>query len=125
MTNNLLAGGIQSTNKVNNPLFKGGIIEYLTFAASPREVLQTLIPPFIGILFVAGVIIFMFMLLWGAVQWIISGGEKAGIEGAKGRITSAIVGLVLLLSTFAVIKLIETFFGINILSIDIAGLSIQ
>ena len=65
------------------------------------------------------------MLLWGAISWILSGGDKAGLESAKGRITNAIVGFVLLIGTFAIVKLIETFFGIDILSIDIGPLVIQ
>jgi hypothetical protein len=66
-----------------------------------------------------------FMFIWGAVSWILSGGDKAKIESAKGKITSALVGLVLMIATFAIVKLIETFFGINILSIDIGPLVIQ
>ncbi|MBL7036901.1 hypothetical protein ISR94_03660, partial [Candidatus Microgenomates bacterium] len=47
------------------------------------------------------------------------------IEGARGRITSALVGVVILFSTFALIKIVETFFGIDILTIDIGPLVIQ
>ena len=83
------------------------------------------IPALIGLLFVAGAIFFFFMLVWGSLQWILSGGDKGAIEGARGRITAAFAGLVLLLSTFAIIALIETFFGINILTIDIGLLVIQ
>lgn len=86
---------------------------------------QKLLPNLMGLLLVGGTIIFLFMLLWGAVTWILSGGDKAKIESARGRITSALVGLVLMLSTFAIVKLIETFFGIDILSIDIGPLIIQ
>lgn len=86
---------------------------------------QKLIPSLIGLLFVGGAIFFVFMMLWGALTWIISGGDKAAIENARGRITSAVVGIILLLSTFALVKIIETFFGIDILTIDIGPLVIQ
>jgi hypothetical protein len=65
------------------------------------------------------------MLLWGAVSWILSGGDKASLEGAKNKITNAFVGLILLIGSFAIIKLIEGFFNINILLIDIGPLVIQ
>jgi len=65
------------------------------------------------------------MVLWGAIGWIVSGGEKSAIEGARGRITNAIVGIIILLSTFALLKIIESFFGINILTIDIGPLIIR
>lgn len=86
---------------------------------------QKLIPALIGLVLVVGVIIFFFMLLIGAITWISSGGDKAAIEGARGRITQALIGIVVLFSVFAIIKLIEGFFGINILSIDIGPLIIK
>lgn len=84
-----------------------------------------LIPSLVGLLLMVGALVFVFMLLWGAIQWILSGGDKGAVESAKGRITNALAGIVLLLSTFAIVALIETFFGINILTIDIGPLIIQ
>ena len=86
---------------------------------------QQLIPALIGLAFVGGSLIFFFMLVLGAIQWITSGGDKAAVEGARGRITQALVGIILLFSVFAIVKLIETFFNINILSIDIGPLTIK
>lgn len=86
---------------------------------------QALIPALIGLLMTIGAIIFMFMLLWGAIQWMLAGGDKGAVEGAKGRISNALVGIILLFSSFAVVKLVEAFFGINILTIDIGPLVIQ
>lgn len=86
---------------------------------------ENLIPNIVGLLFVFGALAFFFMFVWGAVTWILSGGDKAHVESAKGRITSALIGIVLLLSSFAIIGLIEAFFGVNILTIDIGPLVIQ
>lgn len=65
------------------------------------------------------------MLLLGAITWIGSGGDKAAIEGARGRITQALIGIVVLFSVFAIIKLIEGLFGIKILTLDIGPLIIK
>lgn len=89
------------------------------------QFLNVFVPNGIGLIFVFGALSFFFMLLWGAVTWILSGGDKASVESSKGKITNASVGFVLLLGSFAVAKLIETFFDINILSIDIGPLVIQ
>jgi len=89
------------------------------------EYLQKMLPNLIGLLFVIGAIVFLFIMLIGGIQWIASGGDKAALESARGKITNAIIGLVILLSTFAIIKLIETFFGISILTLDIGALIIQ
>lgn len=86
---------------------------------------QDLLPRMIGLALVIGVIVFFFIMVTGAIQWITSGGDKTAIEGARGKITNALVGVVLLLSVFALLKIIEDFFGINILSLDIGVLKIQ
>jgi hypothetical protein len=86
---------------------------------------QKLIPSLIGLIFVAGAIIFFFMLLISGIQWITSGGDKTAVEGAKGRLTQALIGIVVLFSAFAIIKLVQGLFEINILSIDIGPLIIK
>lgn len=87
--------------------------------------LNFFLPRFVGLLFIFGALAFFFMLLWGAITWILSGGDKAHVENARGRITNALVGFVLMIATFAIVRLIEAFFGIDILSIDIGPLVIE
>lgn len=89
------------------------------------EFLQSFLPALVGLGFVIGSITFFFVLLTGAIQWITSGGDKAGLEAAKGKIINAFVGLFLLFCLFAVLKVLEDFFGINILVLDIGPLKIQ
>lgn len=90
------------------------------------EFFQDLLPRMIGLAFLVGVLVFFFILIIGAIQWITSGGgDKAAVEAARGKITNAIVGVVLLLSLFALLKVIEDFFGINILALDIGPIIIQ
>lgn len=123
MQNTLLAGGTVIEGKITNPTLGDILNSKLT--VEPSIYFQELIPRGIGWLFVFGSLAFFFMFIWGAVTWILSGGDKAGVESAKGKITNAIVGMILLIASFAIVKLIETFFGINILSIDIGPLIIQ
>lgn len=119
--NNLLAS--QPTTGIENPILGKGLNSILN--SSPTAFLEEYLPNLIGLLLVFGAVSFFFMLLWGAVSWIISGGDKAHIESARARITSALIGLILMFSTFAIVKLIEAFFGIDILSIDIGPLVIE
>lgn len=67
------------------------------------------------ILLVAFVIAFI-MLLVGGIRWILAGGDEKAVEKARGTITAALIGLVVVLVSFALIKLVETFFGVNILT---------
>lgn len=124
MTNNLLAGG--GANTITNPVFKGTVFDLLISDPDGGSIfLGMLLPKLVGLLFVFGAVAFLFMFVWGAITWILSGGDKAHVENAKGRITNVLIGFILMIATFAIIKLIETFFGIDILLIDIGPLVIQ
>lgn len=87
--------------------------------------LQKAVPAAIILGLVAGVVIFFYMLVTGAIAWISSGGDKQALEGARGKITNALIGLVILLATFAIIRLVGYFFNISILTLDIGKLVIQ
>lgn len=53
------------------------------------------------------------MFVWGAVDWILSGGDKEKIASARKRITTAIIGLVLLSLTFVVMVVVGQILGIG------------
>lgn len=89
------------------------------------QFLQSFIPGLIGLSFVAGTVIFFFILIFGAIQWISSGGDKQGLEGARSKVTNAIIGLVILFSLWVVLGLIDSFFNIKIMRLDIGPLVIQ
>ena len=83
------------------------------------EDIGKLITSVIGVaLIIAGILVFA-MLVWGGVQWIMSGGDKAKTEEARNRITAALVGLAIVASAWAIMKLIEYFFGLNLSSPEI------
>lgn len=91
---------------------------------SGNSFLQSLLPAVIGLLFVIGAVVFLFIFIIGAISWMTAGGDKAKVEAARGRLSSAIIGLILLLISYAIIGLIENFFGVKILELNILGLSI-
>jgi len=73
-------------------------------------------------LIIAG-IIFFFMLVIGGIQWITAGGDKANAEGARGRITAALIGLVIVFAAFAIVNLLSSVFGINLFTLNIGKIS--
>ncbi len=87
--------------------------------------LRRLLPSLVSLGLIAGSLIFFFMILFGAIQWITSGGDKGAIESARGRIVNAIIGIVILFGLFAIVRVIETFFGTSILTLDIGNLKIE
>ncbi len=70
------------------------------------------------ILIVAALISFVFLII-GGIRWITSGGDKEGTAKAQQTITAALIGLVVVFAAWAIIRLIETFFGIDILTMEI------
>lgn len=76
---------------------------------------NTLIPNLITLVLVVAVVVFIFLLLSGAIQWITAGADKVQLENAQKRIMSALIGFVLVLSTWAIIRLVEHFFSIKLL----------
>lgn len=67
------------------------------------------------ILIGAGLIAFVYLLL-GGIQWITSGGDKAGVDAARQKIMAAVIGLIIVFATWALIRLLEGFLGVCIVS---------
>ena len=67
------------------------------------------------ILIVAFVAAFV-MLLIGGIRWITAGGDEKGVASARNMITAALIGLVVVLVAFAIIRLVEIFFNVKIVS---------
>lgn len=51
-------------------------------------------------------IIFLILIIWGGVQWMMSGGNEKKIEEAKKRILHASIGLTIVLISYAVARFI-------------------
>ena len=82
----------------------------------PKEVKVTKIGPLLksGIsiaIIIAALMTFAF-LVWGGIQWIASGGDKAKYEEARNRITAALIGLAIVVLAWLIIKLVSYFFGL-------------
>ena len=82
-----------------------------------------LIAGILRIILVVAAIIFFIMLLIGGIQWMVSGGDKAATETARGKITAALVGLVIVFAAWAIAALIKNFFGIDIFKLQIKPIS--
>ena len=65
----------------------------------------------IALFYTAAGIVLIFMLVWGAWDWITSEGNKEKIEGARNKFISAGIGILLFAATFAVISVLQTFTG--------------
>ena len=73
----------------------------------------------IRLILVIAALVFFFILVIGGIRWIASGGDKTQTENARNQITAALVGLVIVFAAWAIVQLINTFFGINIFELSI------
>lgn len=108
-------------------LFSSLIVTSVTYAQGIDSVIGRVTPPqpvanigrgaagisrflsnLVQLIFYVAAIVFLFMLVIGAFQWVISGGNKESIDSARKRITNAIIGLVI----FSLVFLLARIFGL-------------
>ncbi|OGE25326.1 hypothetical protein A3C26_00665 [Candidatus Daviesbacteria bacterium RIFCSPHIGHO2_02_FULL_39_12] len=61
--------------------------------------------------FLIAVLVVLVMLIWGAFEWITSGGDKEAVGKARSRIINALVGLAVLAVAFALTRVAAQFLG--------------
>lgn len=71
----------------------------------------------ITLFLMAGIIIALFYFIQAGIQWTTSGGDKQRIEQARMKLTYAVVGLIIMFSSFFLINLVFGFFKIDFFSI--------
>lgn len=89
----------------------------------PIASMSDFINAIIGAVLILMVILAFFYLIYGCYQWITSAGDQEKITTAHKTITYAIVGLVILFSLWAILALLETIFGIDLIKMTIPGSS--
>lgn len=60
----------------------------------------------------ASVILF-FVLIWGGIDYIISRGDPEKIKIARAKITTGLIGFILLIASYALVRVISSIFGIG------------
>jgi hypothetical protein len=62
---------------------------------------------------VIGALLVFFYLIMGGIEWITSGGEKGKTEAARNKITAAVIGLIILAASYAILQLALSFLGLG------------
>lgn len=62
------------------------------------------------ILLVIAIVLALFFLIWGAIRWITSGGDKGKLDGARTAIVAAVVGLILAFLAFFILNVLTFLF---------------
>lgn len=64
---------------------------------------------------VLGGVAFLIFLIWGGLEYLVAGGDKTKIENAQHKISDAMIGLAILVASYAITLFIQAVFKINIL----------
>src|SRR4030042_3270719 len=104
--NNLLAqiGTINPPPTIPNP---GG---------NPSGFVAGIIRAGILLLIIVAFIVFFIWTIFAGFRFIFSGGDEKNISGAWSQIYWGLLGMIVVVGSFAIIKLVETFFKVNIIS---------
>lgn len=84
--------------------------------------ISSLVASLIGLVLVAGALLAFFLLVFGGIEWLSSGGDAEKTKSAKKKITNALIGLLILFAIWALFSLLGLFFGIEILNLRIPAL---
>jgi hypothetical protein len=111
LSNQLLA---QTNINLNSGVGSFGQAANITPDSLVRGIVLTLL--------VAAAIIFFIMLLVGGVKYILSGGDKGKTEAARGQITAALIGLVIVFAAWAILQLMAALIGLDLNTLQIPTL---
>jgi len=75
--------------------------------------LDSIIQVGVQLLFLTAILITLFYLAQGGIQWIVSGGDKQKIEQARLRLVYAIVGLIIIFGAFFLVNTVFGIFRVN------------
>jgi hypothetical protein len=86
--------------------------------ASSINTLTSIISTAVGVMTIVAIIWFIFTFITGAIGIIGSGGDKQALESARKKITTGLIGLVVVIAALFILDLIGTLFGIKFLDIN-------
>lgn len=81
---------------------------------TPEERFASLLGSLLSVVMTFSAILLLLYLVWGAVEWITSGGESAKLQAARNKMLHAIIGIIVLSSVIALFALVQYILNIEI-----------
>lgn len=94
--------------KIRRPDSLGGLTQTNETGA---DVISKILSNLVALIYSVATVVLIFMILWGAFDWLTSGGDKEKLENAKKRLVNAFVGIMLFAIAFAIIQVLGQFTG--------------
>lgn len=115
--------------------FRNGELRCIDRPSGPLGVIGNIIPPqairnlgfgatgisrflsnLVVLIYALAAIVLLFMILWGAFDWITSEGDKEKLERARNKLINAFIGILLFAAAFAIIQILGAFTGFQFFS---------
>lgn len=99
---------------------KGGYVGIGTLKNPSNGIasLSKIISMAVGVMTIVAVIWFVFIFITGAISIMSAGGDKQALESAQKRITTGIIGLVVVIISLILISLIGKILGVDLLNLS-------
>ena len=72
-----------------------------------------LVNTIVKVVFGVGILLCLVFLVFYGIKYITAGDDVKQIDGARKGITGAVIGLIVILLAFTIVKIVATFFGVN------------
>ena len=91
------------------------------YAKDPAQLsgIVAIIENIIKLLAPAAGIAFFIMLLFGGYQFLTSGGDPKAVGAARGTLTYAVIGIILVVSAWLILQLVGNITGANVTTIEL------
>lgn len=92
---------------------KAGGIPGIPAVGNPNASPGSLVSNGLRIMYILGGLAVLVFMVWGAFDWITSGGDKEKLSGAQKKITNSLIGLALLALSLFIVSLAGQIAGID------------
>lgn len=65
----------------------------------------------LNLLFLAGIVLAIIFIIFSGIQWVLSSGDKQKLQAARGRLTFAIIGLLIIAASFFIVNTVISLLG--------------
>jgi len=102
---------------------EGGISGSIGTIGVSTPNLATIVTNLLMVAFLVAGIFFLVQLVLGGLSWISAGGDSKALDAARSRITNAVIGLVIVVSSVSIAVIVTQALGVDIFtrSITIGG----
>lgn len=83
------------------------------------QCLESLFGRIVGIAASLAAMVFFVMLIVGGFQYLTSAGDPKKAEAAKGTLTAAFIGIVLIVGAYIILRILEGFTGLDLTTFKI------